>query len=323
MRTVLASVPLCLLIAACSPSPGPGDGGGDAAEGGASGDAAMQDDGAGADGGDGSVSRCGAMRPDVSNIAGTEGLVIGPDGTIYYSQPNAVGRLRPGQAQEDGWATLPGNTDTVWGLALDVANRRLYAGSPTARAIYAVDLDAASPMGTVYLMNAGQPNGLTIGLDGALWYTDFGGGNVYRVPAMGMRTRVTTSAIANANGLAFGPDGALYVVSYSAGTLLRLEVSGGMETGRRMVASALGNPDGLAFDAMGRIYVTNNGAGTLTRLDADGSNPMRLLGGIRAAASIEFGAGALRCSDIYVASSGALARFEMGDAPGADVPWHR
>jgi len=58
------------------------------------------------------------------------------------------------------------------------------------------------------------------------------------------------------------------------------------------------------------------------QVDADGSNPMVLQRGISAAANIEFGVGALPCTDIYVASGGALVRFEMGDTAGASVPWH-
>ena len=45
--------------------------------------------------------------------------------------------------------------------------------------------------------------------------------------------------------------------------------------------------------------------------------------GIAAAANVEFGAGALPCTDIYVASSGTLFRYTMGSARGAAVPWHR
>ncbi len=267
--------------------------------------------------------RCGAMRPDIMSISGTEGLVIGPDGTIYYSQANAVGRMRPGEAQDDAWAPLGARAGTVWGLALDVANHMIYAGSPSAGTIFSVDYMATPPTVANYVPSAGQPNGLTMGPDGALYYSDFGAGAVFRVAPGGTRTRASsTTAIGQANGLAFGTDGSLYVLSYAAGTLNQLTMAGGMETGRTVIARMLGNPDGLALDATGRFYVTNNSGGTLTRLDADGTNPMRLLSGVSAAASVEFGAGALNCNDIYVASGGALRRYEMGDTAGAMVPWH-
>lgn len=267
------------------------------------------------------VISCGSGQPTISGIRGTEGLVIGPDGTIYYSQNGGVGRLTPDGSPEGRWVTLQG-ASTVWGLALDTQRQRLYVGSPGTQSIFAVDLSASTPAATTFLRSAGQPNGLTIGADGTLYYSDFGGGHVYRVTPEGMRTQITTARISGANGVAFGPDGALYVDSYSAGTLIKLTLTDGLETARETVATGLGSPDGLAFDADGRIYVGDN-RGRLIRLEADGSNPEVLGTGISAAANVEFGAGALSCTDIYVASGGTLFRYTMGTARGAAVPWHR
>ncbi len=264
---------------------------------------------------------CGTMRPDVSGIRGTEGLVIARDGTIYYSQARAVGRLVPGGTPENGWASLGASASVVWGLALDAANEKLYAGSQSASAIFRVDVATAAV--DTLLPGAGAANGLTMGADGALWYSDFSGGHVYRVDvSTGTRTRVTApSAIRGANGVAFGPDGRLYVDSYETGTLIALTLTGTMESGRATVAMGLGNPDGLGFDASGRIYVGDN-AGRLIRLDADGTGAMTLRSGIPSAANVEFGAGPLVCTDIYVASGGTLVRYEMGTTAGAAVPWH-
>lgn len=269
---------------------------------------------------DASTGGCGAERPDVSGISGTEGLVIARDGTIYYSQAGGVGRLVPGGAPEP-FVTLGDARTTVWGVVLDPANEHLFVGVP-GRGVVAVDLTLAPPT-TSTLVSGGAPNGLTFGPDGMLYYSDFSAGRVYRVdPAGGAPTEVTTSTIANANGVAFAPDGTLLVCSYSTGTLLRLTLTGGTESARETVASSLGAPDGVALDEDGRIYVTDNGGGTLIRLEADGTAPMTLETGIGAAASVEFGHGALSCSDLYVASSGPMRRHELGTANGAAVPWH-
>ncbi|MFO0627404.1 MAG: SMP-30/gluconolactonase/LRE family protein [Polyangiales bacterium] len=268
------------------------------------------------------MASCGTGQPTITGIRGTEGLVIGPDGTIYYSQSGAVGRLPPGGSPTNRWAVLTGAT-TVWGLALDTRRNRLYVGSPATQSLFVVDITADPPTAETFLSGAGQPNGLTIDADGNVFYSDFSGGHVYRVTPDGMRSQVTTTRVSGANGVAFGPDGSLYVESYQAGTLLKLTLTDNRESARSTVASSLGNPDGLAFDADGRIYVGDNGGRRLIRLDADGSNPMVLGTGISAAANVEFGAGALSCTDIYVASSGALYRYTMGTARGAAVPWHR
>lgn len=264
---------------------------------------------------------CGTEQPTVSGITATEGLVIGPDGTIYYSQSGGVGRLRPGagMAPEPRWARVTGAT-SVWGLALDPVRQRLYVGAESARKIYSVDLSTDPPTSSEFLASAGQPNGLTLGSGGVLWYTDFSGGHVYRVTPEGMRTRVTTSTISGADGIAFGPDGALYVTSYGAGTVVRLELTDNMETARTVVATNARGADGLNFDAMGRMYVGGNGQ--VLRYDSDGSNRTVVMGGLAGAiANVEFGVGALSCTDLYVASGAAMVRLTV-DSRGADVPWH-
>jgi sugar lactone lactonase YvrE len=269
-----------------------------------------------------SASGCGTGRPDVSNIVGTEGLVIAGDGTIYYSQPDAVGRMRPGMDQEDAWVTVAG-ADTIWGIALDVPNHRLFVGSPSTGHVYTIDLSATSPTATMLSFSAPAPNGLTMGTDGAMYYSDFSVGHVYRVDASGTRSRVTSTTIAQANGLAFGSDGALYVDNYHDGTIVKLTLdSNYMESARTTFATNLGSPDGLAFDADGRVYVTDNVGGRLIRLESDGTGAMILYSGLSAPANIEFGAGALSCTDFYVANGGSLYRYEMGSASGIHVPWH-
>jgi sugar lactone lactonase YvrE len=267
---------------------------------------------------------CGDARPDVSAITGTEGLVIARDGTLYYSQPGGVGRLVPGGTPEDAWAAIGSGGSTVWGMVLDESNANLYVGSPSTGAIHRVEVATATA--TVFVDRAGQPNGLTLGPDGALYFSDFEAGQVYRVElggATGTASAVTTSEIASANGVAFFPDGDLLVASYGGGQLFRLTLTDGVETGRETFAS-LGMraaADGLAFDAEGRVYVTQRQR--LTRLEADGSGPMDLLVDIPNAANLDFGSGALDCEDIYVTSlGGPMRRYEMGTTPGAPVPWH-
>jgi SMP-30/Gluconolactonase/LRE-like region len=269
---------------------------------------------------DAPAMQCGMMRPALTGTSGTEGVVIAADGTIYYSQASAVGRITPDGTRNGTWVRVTGAT-TMWGLALDVPRRRLYAGSPATRSIHVIDLSSDTPSASVFLASAGQPNGLTMGPDGDLYYSDFGGGHVYRVSADGMRTQVTTSTISSANGVAFY-NGDLYVDSYSRGILWRLSVSGGMETARMMVASGLGNPDGLAFDATGAAYITDQMMGRLVRIASDGTTE-DLLTGLRSPANIEWGLGPLSCTDIYVATGSGLVRYQDGTVNGLDVPWHR
>ncbi len=269
---------------------------------------------------DAPATQCGSARPGLSNTSGTEGMVIAADGTIYYSQASAIGRITPDGTRTAAWVRVTGAT-TMWGLALDATRRRLYAGSPMTRAIHMVDLASDPPAVSTFLASAGQPNGLTMGPDGYLYYSDFGGGHVWRVDADGMRTQVTTTAISQANGVAFY-NGDLYVDSYGRGTLYRLTLTDGRETARATVITGLGSLDGLAFDSTGAAYVTDQRGSRLVRIAPDGSSSDDVLTGLSAPANIEFGAGALSCTDIYVATGAGLVRYEMGTTNGLDVPWH-
>lgn len=289
----------------------PADAGGDA--GGAS-DAGTPSDDAGTPG------ECGAARPALGGITGTEGLVIARDGTIYYSRSGGVGRMRPGATPENGFVAISG---TVWGLALDAANQTLYVGNP-GHGVHRIDLTAATPAAGDFVTDLGAPNGLTVGPDGFLYYSDFNGGRVHRVdPTSGARTEVTASPISGANGLAFESGGTLLVASYGTGRLLRLTLAAGEETGRVTVTDELSNPDGVAVAADGTIYVGDQGgsiAAGVYAVSGGAVTPVRT--GLSAPASVEFGAGALRCDDLYVAiGGGALERVE-DVGPGALVPWH-
>lgn len=268
-------------------------------------------------------SACGTEELPVADITGTEGLAIAADGTFYYSQDNAIGRRRPGMGVENQWVALPA-ADTVWGLALTPDGTTLYVATPNpAAAVYMIDTTAATPAAVILYDNAGAANGIVVGPDGAVYYSNINNGNVYRIdPATipGTRTTVTTSQVPAANGLLFEPDGTLLVLAYSNADIWRLTLAAGtmVETGRVLAGSVtLANValDGIARDEEGRYYLGDNDTGRLLRVDSAFANPEILLTGLPNAANIAFGRGALNCHDVYVASGGDLGLFH-GDAAG-------
>ncbi len=267
---------------------------------------------------DADPGECGDEMLPTSSIVGTEGLAIAADGTLYYSQTEAVGRRRPGMPPEDGFVELPGAT-TVWGVAL--RDDTLFVASPSmGGVIYSIDLGATVPEATPLLEDAGGANGLVVGPDGAVYYSDFSGNQVYRVSDGGDRTAVTTTEIDSPNGLFFESASALLVLSYSAGQVIRLTLDeNAEETGRDPIftddSTAL---DGIAQDDRGRFYLGDNGEGRLLRWDpATGDTAEVLLPDVESAANIVFGRGALRCTDVYVASGGSLGRYaaDVGGRP--------
>jgi sugar lactone lactonase YvrE len=269
---------------------------------------------------------CGSARPDLEAITFSESIVIARDGTIFYSQPGGVGRLAPARPADHAWVSVGKADATVWGLALDVANENLYVASPATAAIHRVVLADAVPVALVFVADAGAPNGMTLGPDGALYYSDSVEGHVYRVTLggdTGTAVRVTVDTIPSPTGLAFFADGSLLVASYSTGDLVRLELAGGAESGRTLFASVgmFAGTEGVALDAEGRVYVTHRMA-LLTRFAADGSAREDIYSEARAA-DIAFGTGTLDCEDIYIPSprAGPMRRYEDGTTPGARLPW--
>lgn len=258
---------------------------------------------------------CGDERLPVDEIRGTEGLAITTDGTLYYAQSFAVGRRLPGGDPLDGWVDLPG-ASTVWGLAWRAEDQQLFAASPDQGGLlFAVDTTAAGPQAQIWLRGAGAPNGLVIGPDGLPYYTDFSGGHVYRVDGRDAATQISAAPIAQANGLLFDTDGTLLVLAYGQARVYRLTLdAAGLESGREEVhqvpRAAL---DGIARDDQGRYYLGDNRGGRLLRYDANFEGEEVLLSGVTAAANIVFGRGALRCTDVYVASQGTLGVADIDD----------
>lgn len=251
---------------------------------------------------------CGAERLPTAQIRGTEGLTIAADGTTYYSQSRAVGRRLPGGAPANGWVNLPA-AGTVWGLAIRDDDGMLFVASPSdGGVIYGIDTTQDPAEAQVWHRDAGSPNGLIIGPNGAPYYSDFGGGHVYRIDAPDQVTRITTSPVPSANGLLFDDDGTLLVLAYREGRVYRLTLNAqGIEEARVRAHTVNGAAlDGIAKDTEGRFYLSDNGNGELLRFDGRFRNPETLLRNVGAAANIAFGRGALDCDVAYIASSGTL-----------------
>jgi len=272
-----------------------------------------------------SAEACGSARPALDAIKSAEGLVISPDGTLYFSQPFAseqptsLGRYRPpyDKGPDARWLDLGGN---ALGITLDPKRQVLYAGSRTLGKLLRVTL-AEPPVVTALADVEPDINGVTLGEDAAVYYSDQKGGHLYRVAPDGTKSRVTAEPpLTQPNGVAFGADGRLYVVSWTTNEVTALTLRDGSEASRAVFATLPeARADGIAFDAAGNAHVTARGV--LYRLSADGRTVDSL--GPSNGANVEFGAGALSCGDIYVAGNGKGVLRHESQARGKDVPWHR
>jgi sugar lactone lactonase YvrE len=260
-----------------------------------------------------SLPGCGAARPDISGIVNADGLAIGPDGTIYFTQEGAttgwIGRLRPGDALPDPtWVTVPGAIRLL-GLAIDPRGERLYVVAESGgQAINFVELGGIDPP-SLQVLVAGLmvPNEAVVGPDGAVYFSDSGDGHIHRVSPEGTTTIVTASAILGPNGpagLAFGNQGQLYVGVSPDGPIYRLNLADGVETSRARFGDLVAWGNGLVVDRAGSLYVSTYsrvGQGRVWRVPENGLGATVVLTGA-SFGSMAFGRGALDCLDLYVAA---------------------
>lgn len=251
------------------------------------------------------------------SFGGSRGLVIAGDGTLYFSQGTSVGRVRPCQTPEVGWVEV--GAGGLASLMVDPANRALFVASTSADMIYKIDLTVATPTASPYAA-VSDPEGLTLGPDGALWSTTNNG--VVRIPAANTSTPVTTSPIENPTALAFRPDGSLLVVEYGGG-IHALQLANDVEIARSIFAqkeSEFQGLIGIALDVNGTVYVSNaEGESLIVVVDAAGA-VIDTLGGKGLGAQIDFGAGPLAHEDLYAA--GVTPERVTLNVAGATVPWH-
>jgi sugar lactone lactonase YvrE len=249
------------------------------------------------------------------SFGGANGLVIAGDGTLYFTQGSHIGRVRPCQAPETSWVEV--GVTALNSVMVDPPNHALYVGALNADMIYKVDLTAATPSAAPYAAVDG-PDGLTLGPDGALWASTQNG--VARIAAANSATTVTTATLNNPKGLAFRPDGSLLVMEYG-GTVYAVQLANHVETSRSVFAEdngAFGGVIGIALDVDGNVYMSQGDGGPIVVvLDAAGNVIDSLEDGL--GSQIDFGAGPLAHTDLYVAESPVPAPRQ---AAGATVPWH-
>lgn len=268
---------------------------------------------------DGGGSACGTARPALDATSGTEGLVIARDGTIYYSVRGGVARLAPDGTLDEAWLRVATGA-TIWGLALDASQTHLFIAHASGGEVRVATGLSGTPTSTRLAVVA-QPNGVTVGPDGFVYVSDFAGDAVLAIdPTTGASTTVTTSDIAGADGVAFTDDGHLLVTSYSNGNVVSLALDAARhETSRTIVATSVPSADGVAVDENGVLYV--GGGSRVYRIGTSGTPDTTLQMGQPGTANLEWGAGALDCHDLYVATGGGLTRIAL-DVGQRAVPWH-
>jgi len=134
--------------------------------------------------------------------------------------------------------------------------------------------NASTPVITNYTgTGISNPDAITAGPDGALWFTDAGNNSIGRITTGGVVTNYTGTGISNPDGITDGPDGALWFTNAGNNSIGRI-TTGGVVT--NYTGTGISNPDAITAGPDGALWFTNLGnpnihvAGSIGRITTGG-----------------------------------------------------
>ena len=115
----------------------------------------------------------------------------------------------------------------LWLAAMAGVAASLNLASTTAAASYPVSSMAAashlaSPTITQIANPVSQPQMITAGPDGAMWFTNQGTNSIGRITTTGQITTFTGTGISRPDGITAGPDGNLWFTNYGNNSITRM-----------------------------------------------------------------------------------------------------
>jgi virginiamycin B lyase len=117
-----------------------------------------------------------------------------------------------------------------------------------------------------------QPAGITVGPDGALWFTEENGNKIGRITTGGVITNEFPIPTLNSSPqeITTGPDGALWFTEFGAAPLPKIGrvTTSGAFTEFELPAGS--GPDGIAAGPDGALWITMNGTARIGRMTTSG-----------------------------------------------------
>jgi virginiamycin B lyase len=107
------------------------------------------------------------------------------------------------------------------------------------------------------------PNGITLGPDGALWFTNNANNSIGRITTAGSVTSYTDATISGSGGIAVGSDGALWFTNFRNGSIGRITTAGRVTN---YTDASINIPDTIAPGPDGALWFTNHGNGSIGRI---------------------------------------------------------
>ena len=204
-----------------------------------------------------------------ANLAGANGLGIGPDGLLYVASVlgSSITVLNPDTGEiveifdaDDG---VVGPDDLAFGADgswywTSIMTGEVAGFSATGERVVAAQLTPGV-------------NPITFSDDGRLFVSQcFFGANLYEIDPAGVRpARLMSDELGpgcGLNGMDWGPDGRLYGPRWFNHEIVSFNVN---DNSMRTEVSGLNTPAAVKFDQLGRLHVLDTGTGAVLRVDAD------------------------------------------------------
>lgn len=202
---------------------------------------------------------------------GPRGVCSGPDGNIWYTVDNRVGRMTPSGVLTEIELPTPGSGpgDIVAG-----PDGNLWFLEESARRVARVSTAGSITEYPIPAANA-APREIVVGPDGAIWFSDFIRDSIWRSSLSGDLAEYPVST--SAYGLAPGSDGNLWFTVFgSVAPIGRMTLSGSVTLFPRPLGSSFGwrcarGPDGNVWYTTPRAFgrVTPSGGITQFPLSSD------------------------------------------------------
>jgi sugar lactone lactonase YvrE len=223
------------------------------------------------------------LTPSGEYTSGIEGPAVDAAGTLYvvnFQQQGTIGKLSPGAARSELFATLPAGSIGN-GIRFD-RDGRMYVADFKKHNVFVFERGQTVPRVYFHSDRFNQPNDLAVAADGTLYASDpsfpRGTGQIWRItrgPDGKGRGGVMSSErrMGVTNGLDLSPDDAtLYVSESTTPEVWAYRVEGATLTAPRLVKKFEAfDLDGLRTDLDGRIFVTRPLNGTVAVLAPDGT----------------------------------------------------
>ena len=99
-----------------------------------------------------------------------------------------------------------------------------------------------------------DPEGITAGPDGALWFTNWGNNSIGRITTSGAVTNFTHAGVVGPLGIAKGPDGALWFTNWGNNSIGRITTAGAISN---YTSTGFDGPAAIAAGPDRALWLTN------------------------------------------------------------------